>query len=1002
MAHLSDTGGDDPLASYFEERFHGFTEIHQGQHTRKSIRDGRIDTLARLDRIYTNMFPADLEDTRPYAAATHLLTDPSFPSDHIPVRAVLQPVFTRPPGRPRIPPWVTAHPQFSEMTRLTLLDAGIASHGAGIGSLEALKDILHLAARQIKRGVAAVDPQCVHVQLHWGLVLLRGARAHDREACRRAVVAFPSLAAHFDSTSCTLLPTFHELLQDLANNDIQAMLHSMEVDTERPEWKKVGMKETLRRRSSAWATKRKMTSSFAVLDSHGVAAADLGHASRLLRSHWEPVFRAPRICQEAQCRILSYAAVAPPHFQWDITNDDIDYVLEHCHDSAPGPDGIPYSAWSKAHPDIKALFRAAYRDLELGALPPPGFNHSTMVFIPKGELEQDVIQVQRAPEAMRPITLSNTDAKLVAAILNNKLSQLASITVIGQQRGFVRGRGMVDNIIETEALALHLCRHFAEESGMVLFDFVSAFPSLSHDFIFAALHQVGVPPDMIRLIHVLYTDCVTSISLGGAEGESFLIRAGIKQGCPASGSIFALALDPFVRKLCLMLPKPLNTVVAFADDLAIVARRILAALKVLQPAFEDLALASGLRLHTGKSLIVPVGRTTAFAVRRFLVDSLPQWAGMRIDSKGKLLGVFVGPAASACRWTTTGDKFWRRARDAKASGGGFWLALQRYRIFAVSVLGHLAQFAQLPVSLLRMEELAVQGLSRGPHNVFSVRSLCYLKDLGCPLEAPQLQHINRASLVRAATSSQEFFRARDRFNSDDLPDDALLHPRSVSWFSDSCFAAMLEAYESVTAIPIHLEALPTASFQAELVNQLRARTSPGPWPALLQRRLLRWLPGFAPADVHIVLANLREAFARLPAPLVLSALRVVLNGLCTAARLQGAESPCLLCGWPAGDCVEHLVHCASLVSFVQSSCPAIFRHQGPALRHRVLCFAVPSMSTHLLGDVVVFCDVVYFIHNSRRHCSNGPSPAELATARLRQLELRHVSLRKSRSHAARG
>ena len=46
---------------------------------------------------------------------------------------------------------------------------------------------------------------------------------------------------------------------------------------------------------------------------------------------------------------------------------------------------------------------------------------------------------------------------------------------------------------------------------------------------------------------------------------------GIKQGCLASGTIFALALDPFVRMKCLKLPKPLNTNTAFADDLAVVA-----------------------------------------------------------------------------------------------------------------------------------------------------------------------------------------------------------------------------------------------------------------------------------------------------------------------------------------------------------------------------------------------------------------------------------------------
>jgi hypothetical protein len=46
---------------------------------------------------------------RPLAATTHILTDPTFPSDHVPVRAVLVPPRVTPQASPRVPTWVTDH-----------------------------------------------------------------------------------------------------------------------------------------------------------------------------------------------------------------------------------------------------------------------------------------------------------------------------------------------------------------------------------------------------------------------------------------------------------------------------------------------------------------------------------------------------------------------------------------------------------------------------------------------------------------------------------------------------------------------------------------------------------------------------------------------------------------------------------------------------------------------------------------------------------------------------
>eukprot|EP00959_Pyramimonas_sp_CCMP1952_P197032 4119993-Pyramimonas_sp.AAC.1 len=49
----------------------------------------------------------------------------------------------------------------------------------------------------------------------------------------------------------------------------------------------------------------------------------------------------------------------------------------------------------------------------------------------------------------------------------------------------------------------------------------------------------------------------------------YWLTRGIKQGCPASGSLLALAVDPVLRRICLLLPRPVHSLGAFADEVGL-------------------------------------------------------------------------------------------------------------------------------------------------------------------------------------------------------------------------------------------------------------------------------------------------------------------------------------------------------------------------------------------------------------------------------------------------
>ena len=116
----------------------------------------------------------------------------------------------------------------------------------------------------------------------------------------------------------------------------------------------------------------------------------------------------------------------------------------------------------------------------------------------------------------------------------------------------------------------------------------------------AILHRLGLPKDMITATRRLHIDSVGLISLKGNSRNSFHIDDGMRQGCPISPLIFALVSDVFIRALRKALPH--DTIRAYANDVALVAKDIRASFGMIAHLFLEHESVSGLALNTKKLL----------------------------------------------------------------------------------------------------------------------------------------------------------------------------------------------------------------------------------------------------------------------------------------------------------------------------------------------------------------------------------------------------------------
>jgi hypothetical protein len=533
----------------------------------------------------------------------------------------------------------------------------------------------------------------------------------------------------------------------------------------------------------------------------------------------------------------------------------------------------------------------------------------------------DDMVIGHAASDFRPLNLSNSDNKLVALALNGRLSELCQLTVAAPQRGFVAGRHLEDNLFDLEAAAISLSATNLKRSAAILFDFRTAFPSLAHDWIFAVLTRMGIPSYFILAIRQLYFDCSAMLLFNGSELGFISLCSGIKQGCPLSGSLFALAIDPLIRYLLHTSVLGSICITAFADDIAIVVANLFTMLPGILASFRRWALASSLCLNSTKSAIIPLWTYDSAMIWRWLRVVAPDFAACSICSSAKYLGIFVGPGADDLQWDSVQHKVLARAAEAAFCGSGLMDKILNFKMHGTSTVLFKAQFADLSANMLTAYRKAEQRLTAAPWMSLAPDLLHSLGALGLPVGLADIQLLATAAKLRLVASSSSFWEAARSIDAALDSDDALMVPPLRSWFSTGIIGTLLRtwrAHHLLDGVSSILRKPDQDRLQKRLYVALAKPSGTTKALCVLRRRVNYWKLSEPEAD--IVFKTLCTVMAsRLPTPLKLSMLRTVCNAWNTSSRFHQPVGACLFgCDAPADDRLLHYL-----------CCPAVAR---PALR----------------------------------------------------------------------
>ena len=220
----------------------------------------------------------------------------------------------------------------------------------------------------------------------------------------------------------------------------------------------------------------------------------------------------------------------------EITLDEVKKAIDKLNaDSSPGSDGITSNFYKVFKREMAPILKKVFNNVVNTNRLPDNQQIAILKPLPKTENPKTV-------DEFRPISLLNTDLKILSHILANRLIKNLE-DVIGQhQHAYLNKRQI--NIALIKVRKAH--KQLNNSKCIVNLDFSKAFDKVDRDYIFALLDRIGVDNFTKSAIKAIYKQTKAIIEINGYLSQTIVLERGVRQGCPLSAMLFILAIEPLL------------------------------------------------------------------------------------------------------------------------------------------------------------------------------------------------------------------------------------------------------------------------------------------------------------------------------------------------------------------------------------------------------------------------------------------------------------------------
>lgn len=477
----------------------------------------------------------------------------------------------------------------------------------------------------------------------------------------------------------------------------------------------------------------------------------------------------------------------------------------------------------------------------------------------------------------------------------------------------------------------------------------------------------------------MFHNMQTTLAFAGETVGATPLGAGIRQGCPLSGTLLSLAVDPLVRMRLACTTLRSARLSLCADDLAVMLMQLVEQLVALTAVLAAWAQASGMTLNERKCVVLPTSMSTE--TTKEMLQRVGLLTNAVVATSARYLGVEVGIDAHVVQWESVAPKVARRSLDVRASTQGIAARLRLFNNHIATMLLHEGRYAELDRKIEAQMRHALQSLTKAPWMAMPPVVLQSMKLLGSAVEARDDAADNLAARIRLAVRSPDLPELWRRIDAAADNDKALLDP-ALPWHAMVPLVHLRELRNRCLGlVPTLAGTIDTAAHRQVYAafrgaEDLR-RTE---LQSVMRRRGQRW----DEVPEALVGALFAWAATRPPSELVNSVLLTLLYGWCTEHHFGRPAGECVLgCGLAGADRQAHYLACPLLRTFAVQALTELTTADEQGAHSAILRQLAVGGSR--ATQAAVYLDIALWCFNTRRH---GAATATIALCWARAKELR--------------
>lgn len=280
-------------------------------------------------------------------------------------------------------------------------------------------------------------------------------------------------------------------------------------------------------------------------------------------------------------------------------------LFEMKNNKTPGPDGFPCEFYKHFWESLKINFEQMAHESLDGGMSQDMLRSITTLIAKK---DRDPLFIDN----WRPISLLNVDYKIIAKAFVNRLNKILPLIIDSDQKGFVKGRYIGENLIELMGLI-----EYADKQQLPAFflscDYYKAFDTISYRFFDRALQFFQFGDRYRKYMGNIYTNIEATVMNNGHFTNRFKINRGFRQGDPLSSVNFILVQQILTLKIKqnqdiagIFNDNPEKKVGLFADDMWAVLYGTQNNLQSFLRQIDQFKI-TGLQFNYDKTLIMRIG-----------------------------------------------------------------------------------------------------------------------------------------------------------------------------------------------------------------------------------------------------------------------------------------------------------------------------------------------------------------------------------------------------------